>query len=312
MAAALVDEYHGVLLRGVALKTGQHFQGLAQAARHQGPGGYVFDRKTRRGLREFDITYNWLRHISQPKCSSFVTEVLSQLEMAPVGTAKEEPWLRAGFSSPESTESCPPSDSSCTGDGAAPTQDLGAQNELYDIICCTMGTQTDNGFTVLPEAADLVHTAEMEALRVLISSVQHACDECDALLVVDESSRAPALDTFATDIAQEGTWQISYWTDDMDQHLQDVRDCISNLTQAVEDEYDNLYNDTGIFIDAQWFMRLDRWWPASTPRADPLQFEGLTDDGWLRVHSRFNPRQFLTPLANRRGKKVRFKAVKKQ
>mmetsp|Transcript_14432 Transcript_14432/g.30306 ORF Transcript_14432/g.30306 Transcript_14432/m.30306 type:complete len:200 (-) Transcript_14432:459-1058(-) len=79
MAAPMIMEFHGLLIRDVADALGDHVQGLAQASRTQRVGKYAFCSRTRRRLKELDSAFNLLCHVTRPRFLEFHREVMDQL-----------------------------------------------------------------------------------------------------------------------------------------------------------------------------------------------------------------------------------------
>lgn len=73
MAAALLLELHGDILRSVADLTGVHFEGLSSFARKHSD---MLPGKLRRHLRELDSTTSWLRHITSVRAAAFKDEII--------------------------------------------------------------------------------------------------------------------------------------------------------------------------------------------------------------------------------------------
>ena len=71
-AAFLVVELHGELLRALSLQADCHFEGLAQASRRFP----TLPTRLRRRVRDLDVTFNYIRHITKPLASTFFNEVL--------------------------------------------------------------------------------------------------------------------------------------------------------------------------------------------------------------------------------------------
>ena len=84
MAAALVSQVHGDVLRLVALRTGRHFTGLTEAAtflRVHWNSPSALSRK----LRNIDAAFAVVRHITQPSCCQLLEELCSLLPLPPSG-----------------------------------------------------------------------------------------------------------------------------------------------------------------------------------------------------------------------------------
>ena len=75
-AAALLADTHARLLRLLSAHTGQHFSGLAVAARRT-PG--ILPNQVVRRLQQLDIAHNIVRHVTLPSCTQLVLEVQSCL-----------------------------------------------------------------------------------------------------------------------------------------------------------------------------------------------------------------------------------------
>ena len=71
MASPLIMDLHGTLLRELAEAAGEHFLGLGQAARHF----RSLPLRLRRKLHHLDITYNLVRHMTQPGSDAFLSEI---------------------------------------------------------------------------------------------------------------------------------------------------------------------------------------------------------------------------------------------
>ena len=78
-AESLVLELHGMLLRLVSRRSGHHFQGLSQAARHLRKLG-LLDNKTVQKLIRIDNAFNIVRHITSVSVDSYVLSVSRLLE----------------------------------------------------------------------------------------------------------------------------------------------------------------------------------------------------------------------------------------
>ena len=63
-AVDLIVDAHGALLRGISECSGQHYQGLSQAARHF---SRTLTSKQKRYLCNLDTAFNVLRHVTRPK-----------------------------------------------------------------------------------------------------------------------------------------------------------------------------------------------------------------------------------------------------
>ena len=74
-AEALVGKLHGQVLRLMALHSGKHFAGVAQAARSLPLAG-----RTKKRLQRLDAAFTVLRHITQPFADQFLQEVAAELE----------------------------------------------------------------------------------------------------------------------------------------------------------------------------------------------------------------------------------------
>ena len=74
-AEALVGKLHGQVLRLMALHSGKHFAGVAQAARSLPLAG-----RTKKRLQRLDAAFTVLRHITQPFADQFLKEVAAELE----------------------------------------------------------------------------------------------------------------------------------------------------------------------------------------------------------------------------------------
>eukprot|EP00975_Prorocentrum_lima_P006140 1326715-Prorocentrum_lima.AAC.1 len=68
-ASALIQELHGQALRAIANGLGQHFHGLAQAARAAKRHGYL-DNVMLKRLLQVDFAFNLVRHITTPSLAS--------------------------------------------------------------------------------------------------------------------------------------------------------------------------------------------------------------------------------------------------
>ena len=72
--ATLLLAAHGTLLRLLAAEAGEHFQGLAVAARRS-----TLSAPLKRKLVNIDVAFNLLRHITEPSVDAFVAEVRDAL-----------------------------------------------------------------------------------------------------------------------------------------------------------------------------------------------------------------------------------------
>ena len=81
----LILELHGRLLRTVAIEVGQHFQGLAQAARVLKRTGRI-SSATANKLLKLDNAYNLVRHITAISVSRFEADLFSELRTSPKAT----------------------------------------------------------------------------------------------------------------------------------------------------------------------------------------------------------------------------------
>merc|ERR1719382_805166 len=79
MAAALLLELHGTLLRELAALAGQHFEGLARASR----AFPALSSSQRRRLRDLDVTCNYLRHVTKPLTANFAQEMICTASSSP-------------------------------------------------------------------------------------------------------------------------------------------------------------------------------------------------------------------------------------
>ena len=77
-AASLIHELHGRLLRHLAAQQQTHFEGLAVAARQLRKQGIGSSRTWRR-LREVDVAYNFVRHITSIKTEQVFQEISKEL-----------------------------------------------------------------------------------------------------------------------------------------------------------------------------------------------------------------------------------------
>ncbi len=102
MAAGLLLDAHGRCLRELAAAAGQHFEGLAQAARCR---RLELDPKLRRRLRELDTVAAWLRHVTAPRVDLLLLEVAAALV-----TAEGGPLLAGAVSTPEGSVPALPDD----------------------------------------------------------------------------------------------------------------------------------------------------------------------------------------------------------
>mmetsp|Transcript_39737 Transcript_39737/g.114672 ORF Transcript_39737/g.114672 Transcript_39737/m.114672 type:complete len:106 (-) Transcript_39737:302-619(-) len=87
MAAALVSDLHGQLLRAISRAADHHFQGLSQASRMRCDNQYVFDSGCRRKLQEIDHAFHVNEHNTEPSCRDFLLGVLGALAKIPQGGA---------------------------------------------------------------------------------------------------------------------------------------------------------------------------------------------------------------------------------
>ena len=78
-AESLVLELHGMLLRLVSRRSGHHFQGLSQAARHLRKSG-LLDNKTVQKFIRIDNAFNIVRHITSVSVDSYVSSVSRLLD----------------------------------------------------------------------------------------------------------------------------------------------------------------------------------------------------------------------------------------
>ena len=78
-AASLIHELHGRLLRHLAAQQQTHFEGLAVAARQLRKQGIGSSRTWRRRLREVDVAYNFVRHITSIKIEQVFHEISKEL-----------------------------------------------------------------------------------------------------------------------------------------------------------------------------------------------------------------------------------------
>ena len=82
-AESLVLELHVMLLRLVSRRSGHHYQGLSQAARHLRKLG-LLDNKTAQKFIRIDNAFNIVRHITSVSlstdtfCRSLVSSMLSK------------------------------------------------------------------------------------------------------------------------------------------------------------------------------------------------------------------------------------------
>ena len=79
---ALVYELHNRLLRAASDAAGLHFHGLQQAARHLRKAG-LLDAQLANKLASLDLCFNWMRHMTAAKASSFEGLVRSKLAVPP-------------------------------------------------------------------------------------------------------------------------------------------------------------------------------------------------------------------------------------
>ena len=77
-AASLIHELHGRLLRHLAAQQQTHFEGLAVAARQLRKQGFGSSCTWRR-LREIDVAYNFVRHITSIKIEQVFHEISKEL-----------------------------------------------------------------------------------------------------------------------------------------------------------------------------------------------------------------------------------------
>ena len=87
-SACLVAELHGVLLRCVCGRLGRHFEGLQQCGRElrrQGASARVAKR-----LSQLDVVFSWTRHLTAPRASQFVAEVVKELDSLSCGSPLSE------------------------------------------------------------------------------------------------------------------------------------------------------------------------------------------------------------------------------
>ena len=74
----LILELHGRLLRTFAVEAGQHFQGLAQAARFLKRSGRI-SAATANKLLKLDFAFNLVRHITTISVCRFEEDLVSEL-----------------------------------------------------------------------------------------------------------------------------------------------------------------------------------------------------------------------------------------
>ena len=77
-ACALVSTLHGRLLRGLAVESGLHFQGLRSAAAHLRRSGLVCNRTARR-LSGIDTAFAYNRHITAVLADQFAIEIMNEV-----------------------------------------------------------------------------------------------------------------------------------------------------------------------------------------------------------------------------------------
>jgi hypothetical protein len=81
-AAALLLALHGQLLRLISDAHGAHFEGLGQCARSK-----RFSGGTSRRLRQLDHAAAWIRHVTGPRCSTFLAEIHRELALSEAAPA---------------------------------------------------------------------------------------------------------------------------------------------------------------------------------------------------------------------------------
>ena len=84
-AVGLLLRLHGDLLRAACSGIGQHQQGLAQVARR-----CRLTPRLARKCRELDAVSGWLRHITAPKATAFIEEVLAAMRESLVNPAERD------------------------------------------------------------------------------------------------------------------------------------------------------------------------------------------------------------------------------
>ena len=68
----LISNLHGQLLRALSNLAGVHFQGLSQASRH---AQFCLNGKHKRILRDLDVTFAFIRHVTEAKASETFVEI---------------------------------------------------------------------------------------------------------------------------------------------------------------------------------------------------------------------------------------------
>jgi len=81
MAATLLMELHGDLLRALASHHGMHFQGLQQAARHARRFDLIGNGLAKK-LIQLDVAFNMLRHVTLPLADQLRKEIAAAIEVA--------------------------------------------------------------------------------------------------------------------------------------------------------------------------------------------------------------------------------------
>ena len=93
----LVLELHGRLLRSLAVEAGQHFQGLAQAARFLKRSGRISPVTTNK-LLKLDAAYNLVRHITAISVARCESDLAAELRNTSPKTARDSDDYEGTFS----------------------------------------------------------------------------------------------------------------------------------------------------------------------------------------------------------------------
>ena len=94
MAAGLLLELHGELLRDVSAATSMHFAGLASAARHLRKHG-VIDNSLQKKLAQLDTATSYVRHITAPRACE-LRELVQQCCQRGASTSGGQPAQSLG------------------------------------------------------------------------------------------------------------------------------------------------------------------------------------------------------------------------
>mmetsp|Transcript_109809 Transcript_109809/g.309616 ORF Transcript_109809/g.309616 Transcript_109809/m.309616 type:complete len:333 (+) Transcript_109809:64-1062(+) len=164
----LVADLHGRLLRRLSAHSQVHFQGLHQAARHYRQKR-VLDHSILRKLMHLDIAYNLMRHITEIRMQTF----LSDIEVAPATARPDDLHAPRHFYIASDVESIGSAASDLFAD------DLSA---LVSLSSACAQTVLDATNTVVPEDIDTqVSAAFSNACSTYAAALQSRLAELESL-----------------------------------------------------------------------------------------------------------------------------------